>query len=55
MKKLLIMLLAAVCILIPTALAEEEAPYDLQEHMVMDGMDKSWYQGYEPIVDGDKL
>ena len=21
----------------------------------MDGMDKSWYQGYEPIVDGDKL
>ena len=55
MKKLLIMLLAAVCILIPSALAEEDVPYDLQEHMVMDGMDKSWYQGYEPIVDGDKL
>ena len=44
MKKLLIMLLAMVCILIPSALAEEDAPFVLQEHMVMSGMDKSWYQ-----------
>ncbi len=55
MKKLLIMLLAAVCILIPTAFAEEEAPFVLQENMVMSGMDKSWYQGYEPMVEGDSL
>ena len=55
MKKLLIMLLAVVCILIPSALAEEDAPFDLQEHMVMSGMDKSWYQGYEPMVEGDSL
>ena len=55
MKKLLIMLLALVCILIPSALAEEDAPFVLQEHMVMSGMDKSWYQGYEPMVEGDSL
>ena len=55
MKKLLIMLLAAVCILLPSALAEEDAPFVLQEHVVMSGMDKSWYQGYEPTVEGDSL
>lgn len=55
MKKLLIMLLALLCMAAPSALAEEEEAFILQENYVMSGMDKSWYQGYEPSVSGNTL
>jgi len=54
-KKLPVLLLTALCLLLLSAFAQEAAPFVLQEHMVLPGMDRSWYQGYEPMVSGESL
>lgn len=53
MKKFCLLAALILCILPALALAEED--FELQDKMVLSGMDRSWYQGYEPVVSGDNL
>ncbi len=56
--KKLICLLMVLCILPIMAQASEDSHlegYVLDQKYVMSNMDKSWFQGYEPVVSGDRV
>lgn len=57
MKKTISLLLLAFLLfsLLPGAYAEAAEPFALEERAVLQGMSRSWLQGYEPAISRDKL
>jgi len=52
----LFLMLLALCLLSAAALADSDLEgFVLDEKYVMDNMDRSWYQGYEPIVSDGRV
>ncbi len=54
MKKMTFLLLA-VLLVVSLALPAAAAEFTIDQYAILDGMGRSWYQGYEPVPSYDKL